>query len=240
LRIPEIFYLSQYWIAKIWFYLLFQFFLPLQISRSTLLAKMAEFVSTPNATHWQDQHLEHSNNAYSPTNESPADTFSRFANGGAADVEYRGSFQAATDGPEYQTETYPPPDFGETDYQQPDYKWPTPATSSHQEPLSPRHSVPHSPVDQVGSPQKVQEEDLDDAQDDKLDDIDEEPTRQSAADRRNEKRKMKRFRLTHQQTRFLMSEFARQAHPDAAHRERLSRHIPGLSPRQVQVWFQNR
>lgn len=46
--------------------------------------------------------------------------------------------------------------------------------------------------------------------------------------------------LTHNQTRFLMSEFARQAHPDAAHRERLSREIPGLSPRQVQVWFQNR
>ncbi|KAI9846788.1 MAG: hypothetical protein M1837_003637 [Sclerophora amabilis] len=55
-----------------------------------------------------------------------------------------------------------------------------------------------------------------------------------------EKRKMKRFRLTHNQTRFLMSEFARQAHPDAAHRERLSREVPGLSPRQVQVWFQNR
>jgi hypothetical protein len=48
------------------------------------------------------------------------------------------------------------------------------------------------------------------------------------------------FRLTHNQTRFLMSEFARQAHPDAAHRERLAREIPGLSPRQVQVWFQNR
>jgi hypothetical protein len=47
-------------------------------------------------------------------------------------------------------------------------------------------------------------------------------------------------RLTHSQTRFLMSEFARQAHPDAAHRERLAREIPGLSPRQVQVWFQNR
>lgn len=37
-----------------------------------------------------------------------------------------------------------------------------------------------------------------------------------------------------------MSEFARQAHPDVAQRERLSREIPGLSSRQVQVWFQNR
>ncbi|KAL8952009.1 MAG: hypothetical protein Q9222_002055 [Ikaeria aurantiellina] len=61
-----------------------------------------------------------------------------------------------------------------------------------------------------------------------------------AAERRAEKRRMKRFRLSHNQTRFLMSEFARQAHPDAAQRERLSREIPGLSPRQVQVWFQNR
>ncbi|KAL9010294.1 MAG: hypothetical protein Q9173_004761 [Seirophora scorigena] len=60
------------------------------------------------------------------------------------------------------------------------------------------------------------------------------------AEIRAEKRKMKRFRLTPNQTRFLMSEYARQAHPDAAQRERLSREIPGLSPRQVQVWFQNR
>ncbi|KAK3326524.1 hypothetical protein B0H66DRAFT_163120 [Apodospora peruviana] len=63
---------------------------------------------------------------------------------------------------------------------------------------------------------------------------------QTAAERTAQRRKMKRFRLTHQQTRFLMSEFAKQPHPDAAHRERLSREIPGLSPRQVQVWFQNR
>ncbi|GAB7350633.1 hypothetical protein MBLNU459_g1196t1 [Dothideomycetes sp. NU459] len=62
----------------------------------------------------------------------------------------------------------------------------------------------------------------------------------TAAELMKQKRKMKRFRLTHNQTRFLMSEFARQAHPDAGHRERLSREIPGLSPRQVQVWFQNR
>lgn len=48
------------------------------------------------------------------------------------------------------------------------------------------------------------------------------------------------FRLTHAQTRYLMSEFARQAHPDTVQREKLSRDIPGLSPRQVQVWFQNR
>ncbi|KAH9901861.1 hypothetical protein F4778DRAFT_128746 [Xylariomycetidae sp. FL2044] len=63
---------------------------------------------------------------------------------------------------------------------------------------------------------------------------------QTAAERTAARRKMKRFRLTHSQTRFLMSEFAKQPHPDAAHRERLSREIPGLSPRQVQVWFQNR
>ncbi|KAJ4378073.1 hypothetical protein N0V83_000904 [Neocucurbitaria cava] len=69
---------------------------------------------------------------------------------------------------------------------------------------------------------------------------DEERPPLSAAEIRAAKRKMKRFRLTHNQTRFLMSEFARQAHPDAAHRERLAREIPGLSPRQVQVWFQNR
>ncbi|KAF2280163.1 uncharacterized protein EI97DRAFT_439225 [Westerdykella ornata] len=69
---------------------------------------------------------------------------------------------------------------------------------------------------------------------------DEEKPPMSAAELRAQKRKMKRFRLTHNQTRFLMSEFARQAHPDAAHRERLAREIPGLSPRQVQVWFQNR
>ncbi|EAQ90487.1 hypothetical protein CHGG_02422 [Chaetomium globosum CBS 148.51] len=56
---------------------------------------------------------------------------------------------------------------------------------------------------------------------------------QTAAERTAQRRKMKRFR-------FLMSEFAKQPHPDAAHRERLSREIPGLSPRQVQVWFQNR
>ena len=48
------------------------------------------------------------------------------------------------------------------------------------------------------------------------------------------------YRLNHAQTRYLTSEFSRQPHPDAAQRERLSRDIPGLNPRQVQVWFQNR
>ncbi|TKA66936.1 hypothetical protein B0A49_07105 [Cryomyces minteri] len=61
-----------------------------------------------------------------------------------------------------------------------------------------------------------------------------------AADLRVQQRKMKRFRLTHKQTRFLLNEFSRDAHPDAANCERLSREISGLSPRQVQVWFQNR
>ncbi|KAF2863710.1 homeobox-domain-containing protein [Piedraia hortae CBS 480.64] len=65
------------------------------------------------------------------------------------------------------------------------------------------------------------------------------PSREGGG-RSGARRTMKRFRLTHNQTRFLMSEFARQSHPDAEHRERLSREIPGLSPRQVQVWFQNR
>ncbi|KAL6718436.1 hypothetical protein ACLMJK_004526 [Lecanora helva] len=73
----------------------------------------------------------------------------------------------------------------------------------------------------------------------KVDDEDDEPSK-TVAERLAEKRKMKRFRLTHAQTRYLMSEFAREAHPDAGHRKRLSRDIPGLSPRQVQVWFQNR
>ncbi|KID82479.1 Homeobox [Metarhizium guizhouense ARSEF 977] len=63
---------------------------------------------------------------------------------------------------------------------------------------------------------------------------------QAVAERRAVRLKVKRFRLTNQQTRFLMSEFVKQPHPDAAHRERLSLEIPGLSPRQVQVWFQNR
>ncbi|CEI38862.1 hypothetical protein FVEN_g11257 [Fusarium venenatum] len=81
-----------------------------------------------------------------------------------------------------------------------------------------------------------EEDDLD--EDDVLDG--DENSSQTPAERAAARRKMKRFRLTHQQTRFLMSEFAKQPHPDAAHRERLSREIPGLSSRQVQVWFQNR
>ncbi|PHH68140.1 hypothetical protein CDD82_806 [Ophiocordyceps australis] len=76
-----------------------------------------------------------------------------------------------------------------------------------------------------------------DAEDDETDGM---ARPQTTEERLAARRKMKRFRLTHQQTRFLMSEFAKQPHPDAAHRERLSREIPGLSPRQVQVWFQNR
>ncbi|KAG0648439.1 Homeobox HD-10 [Hyphodiscus hymeniophilus] len=87
---------------------------------------------------------------------------------------------------------------------------------------------------------EVKEEDDEDEDEDDMLDMEDGAAPQTAAERRAERRKMKRFRLTHQQTRFLMSEFAKQAHPDAAHRERLSREIPGLSPRQVQVWFQNR
>jgi hypothetical protein len=104
--------------------------------------------------------------------------------------------------------------------------------------------TPPSPNDDAnGDDVKVQcdeiiTEDRDDMIDETLEDKEKPPM--TAAEIRAQKRKMKRFRLTHNQTRFLMSEFARQAHPDAAHRERLAREIPGLSPRQVQVWFQNR
>ncbi|CAG5150623.1 uncharacterized protein ALTATR162_LOCUS2721 [Alternaria atra] len=114
-------------------------------------------------------------------------------------------------------------------------------------------SAPTSPISRLtppstndgGNVEKREDEDDDlilDDKDDCEDDEEKGEGRQpmTAAEIRAAKRKMKRFRLTHNQTRFLMSEFARQAHPDAAHRERLAREIPGLSPRQVQVWFQNR
>ncbi|KAK1983098.1 homeobox domain-containing protein [Colletotrichum cereale] len=94
----------------------------------------------------------------------------------------------------------------------------------------------HTDNDEANLSKESDDDALED--DDMLDDGDGTP--QTAAERTAARRKMKRFRLTHQQTRFLMSEFAKQPHPDAAHRERLSREIPGLSPRQVQVWFQNR
>lgn len=114
-------------------------------------------------------------------------------------------------------------------------------------------SAPTSPISRMtppsanegGAVEKMEDQDDDLILDDK-DDLDDGDSKDenrppmSAAEIRAAKRKMKRFRLTHNQTRFLMSEFARQAHPDAAHRERLAREIPGLSPRQVQVWFQNR
>jgi hypothetical protein len=99
-------------------------------------------------------------------------------------------------------------------------------------------AVQSGPVDLNGI-KDLDDEVIDD--DDMIDGDGEVPApAQTAAERTAQRRKMKRFRLTHQQTRFLMSEFAKQPHPDAAHRERLSREIPGLSPRQVQVWFQNR
>jgi hypothetical protein len=150
---------------------------------------------------------------------------------------------------------YHPDDYQDIEYREPEFRedqkfkeldyhsWPTPGPTISQVPLSPKsiHSTGGSALASprsIQSPQPIQESDkmavsITERQD-------ENETRQSITDRRNEKRKMKRFRLTHNQTRFLMSEFARQAHPDAAHRERLAREIPGLSPRQVQVWFQNR
>jgi hypothetical protein len=37
-----------------------------------------------------------------------------------------------------------------------------------------------------------------------------------------------------------MSEFARQAHPDHAHIERLAKEIPGMTPENVRLWFQEK
>ncbi|WAO93901.1 Homeobox domain-containing protein [Fusarium falciforme] len=93
---------------------------------------------------------------------------------------------------------------------------------------------------QAGKTNSLKDDDEDDLDEEDMLDGEGDNPAQTAAERAAARRKMKRFRLTHQQTRFLMSEFAKQPHPDAAHRERLSREIPGLSPRQVQVWFQNR
>ncbi|KXS95781.1 hypothetical protein AC578_6451 [Pseudocercospora eumusae] len=108
-------------------------------------------------------------------------------------------------------------------------------------------SMPASPADRLtprspGASHKDQADDDDLVDDFGGEDPEDEGERppMTAAELRAQKRKMKRFRLTHNQTRFLMSEFARQPHPDAAQRERLAREIPGLSARQVQVWFQNR
>ncbi|RAL67447.1 hypothetical protein DID88_008202 [Monilinia fructigena] len=117
-----------------------------------------------------------------------------------------------------------------------------PLSSASSAPLPQQGAGAHANEDEGAllDPKEEDDDDVDD-DDDMLDGEDGgSSTPQTAAERRAERRKMKRFRLTHQQTRFLMSEFAKQAHPDAAHRERLSREIPGLSPRQVQVWFQNR
>lgn len=114
-----------------------------------------------------------------------------------------------------------------------------PATFGGSAPTSPAGRLtPHSPSAGHVDEQMDDDDDLEGEMGEQEDEEDKPPM--TAAELRAQKRKMKRFRLTHNQTRFLMSEFARQAHPDAAHRERLSREIPGLSPRQVQVWFQNR
>ena len=113
-----------------------------------------------------------------------------------------------------------------------------------------------TPVDAVSQKEEEEEEELSGTLTDGEDDSAAGNTAKAAAERLAEKRRMKRFRsvnfiscvplqlrlcrLTHSQTRFLKSEFLRQPHPDKAQRERLSKHIPGLSSRQLQVWFQNR
>ncbi|KAF4978658.1 hypothetical protein FZEAL_5001 [Fusarium zealandicum] len=119
----------------------------------------------------------------------------------------------------------------------------TPTGSKTMESMISGHQASEMPLSQPGqvaNPGLLRDEEEDDLDDEDMFDGDGEHSNQTAAERAAARRKMKRFRLTHQQTRFLMSEFAKQPHPDAAHRDRLSREIPGLSPRQVQVWFQNR
>ncbi|KAK4495734.1 hypothetical protein PRZ48_013002 [Zasmidium cellare] len=123
---------------------------------------------------------------------------------------------------------------------------PQPVRSADSQPTTGAASSASSPTDRLTprseSAHAKEQHDDDDVIELGGEDPDEEGEKvpMTAAELRAAKRKMKRFRLTHNQTRFLMSEFARQAHPDAAHRERLAREIPGLSARQVQVWFQNR
>lgn len=128
-------------------------------------------------------------------------------------------------------------------------------------PASPFAQISPMPAEAEADERQEEEDDFIGSLDDDDEELSEKPensqTEKTAEQRRAEKRKMKRFRsvhllcgrllvadlyrsLAHNQARFLMSEFARQAHPDAAQRERLAKEIPGLSPRQVQVWFQNR
>ncbi|KAL2048678.1 hypothetical protein N7G274_000590 [Stereocaulon virgatum] len=118
--------------------------------------------------------------------------------------------------------------------------WKTSAGTSHRPSASPSPSSQYTPdlVLTKAEQESEEEEELDSTPSEEDDTM--EGTEKTGAELLAEKRKMKRFRLTHAQTRYLMSEFARQSHPDSGQRERLSRDIPGLSPRQVQVWFQNR
>ncbi|BFZ61233.1 hypothetical protein YB2330_002292 [Saitoella coloradoensis] len=56
----------------------------------------------------------------------------------------------------------------------------------------------------------------------------------------NAKKKQKRHRLSHAETRFLLSEFASDPRPTAERREELAKCVAGMSARKIQVWFQNR
>ncbi|KAH0542176.1 hypothetical protein FGG08_003397 [Glutinoglossum americanum] len=148
-----------------------------------------------------------------------------------------------------QPEPYRSTDFRGSVYNSNDYsKWSISAGAPRSGSISPKGPLSHSsgdsltesPLSRPGHTIVVHSEDSEAMGINTADFDDDSEAHLSSDERRAEKRKMKRFRLTHNQTRFLMSEFARQPHPDAAHRERLAQEIPGLSPRQVQVWFQNR
>jgi hypothetical protein len=160
---------------------------------------MSEFVAPSAPSHWRDRQLD--NQPYSPDRSgSPGEPFGAFRPNGP---EYRhDEYQHPADelrSPEYTSEPYRGTEFREPEYQNGEYKWPTPAASTHQEPLSPRASASRSPIGSIpGSPRdRKQEEEDDEDMAVNMDDINEETegvSRQTLSDRRAEKRKMKRFR----------------------------------------------
>ncbi|KAH0565655.1 hypothetical protein GP486_000945 [Trichoglossum hirsutum] len=219
---------------------------------------MSEYAAAAGAatSRWQSHHLGPTNSAVLvPGQNTGPEPYSRFGrkDEGPEPIYRPGPVRSDYEHPSEelggldQSEPYRDADFRgpvSSDYS----RWPIPAGAHRPGSISPRGPLSHSSGDSLtesphsrpGHTMAVHCEDSEAMSMNHAESEDDSETHLSSDDRRTEKRKMKRFRLTHNQTRFLMSEFARQPHPDAAHRERLAQEIPGLSPRQVQVWFQNR